>query len=70
MTTHTFDELDERGKENAMRMYHEDQAVTEWLGEWQEAHGGTVPAFGEWEAMKRCAIARGWRFNIHGERVA
>ena len=69
MQTYQFHELSERAQDVAMERYHEDQAITEWIAEWEEKNKAKR-GFSEWEAMKRCAILCGWLFNEHGERIA
>ena len=57
MQTYTFDQLNKRGKDAARDRYALDESIIEYC-RWSGLHTA--------DALPRL----GWRFTIHGERVA
>ena len=57
MQTYTFDQLNKRGKDAARDRYALDESIIEYC-RWSGLHTA--------DALLRL----GWRFTIHGERVA
>ena len=64
MQTYTFDQLDERGQENAIDRYYADADYLSFTEEKAKEYPEEVMLVSDW------ANERGLRFTIHGERVA
>lgn len=62
MQSYTFDQLDEYGQENAITRYRNDALIEAFVLEHYKNATSPLLAWG--------VEAIGWRFTIHGERVA
>lgn len=65
MQTFTFDQLDERGKENAVHLY-----ARQIVNRGYETTISKETFYNGNEFMVVFESLRSWRFTIHGERVA